>query len=261
MKKNLKKNKFKPWGKDYLYEVGIKKIYISFKSKNKKQLELLSEKYSDFPEDINNFYSKHNGITYTLQGRSRNIDEAKICSLNEMFDKFKEEATPFPDNLNLSKYNDDFDLQDYYLKKENPFFGKLYSPEDFEGFNTLEEVKKANILRRVKKIAPIFGYDDDIVIDLKSKNKNGYQMYLLSGRSGTGEGIYPMSIDFVEFIHYFLLFGFVGHWYIAFIPKASFSKKYLKINKHIKELEKHFSESPIHRERLNNIILKFNKFK
>lgn len=261
MKEFLSQNGFKPWGNSYLYEMGTKKIFIGFKQKNKSHFELLIKKYPNIPIDLINLYSLFNGVSYTLQGRARNIDEAEICSLNNMFDKFKEEALLFPEDMNTSEYNNNFELQGLYLKKEDPFYRKLYTPEEFCELNNLEELKKANIIRRVKKIAPIYGYDDDIVIDLESSNKNKYQLYLLSGRSGTAQGLHPLDIDFKEFIHYFLLFGFIGHWYIAFIPKSSYTKKYLRVNNYIKELEKHFLESRIHKEKLNTIVSNFNAFK
>lgn len=261
MKEFLKQNGFKPWGGDYLFEMGTKRIFARFKPKNKSQLELLETKYKAISPEILDFYSKYNGTSYTLQGRTRNIEDAKICSLNEMFDKFKEEANPFPDTLDLSEYNQSFDLQASYLKKEHPFIGKLYSKEEFEEFDTFEAVHNANVIRRVKKIATIYGYDDDIVIDLQSQNEKGYQIYLLAGRSGTGQGLYPLDISFTEFIQYFLLFGFIGHWYIAFIPKSCFTKKQIRVNSHIKELEKHFLESSIHQEKLKNIVSNFNAFK
>ncbi|MGH1336356.1 MAG: hypothetical protein ACRBFS_09535 [Aureispira sp.] len=260
MKQLLQQLGFEKWGKSYRYDVGTRKIFLDFKAKNKKQVELLHHKYPTIAKEVLAFYSQYNGLAFTLQGRSNNLEEAKICSLNELFDKFKEEAIPFPDNLDIVAYNNDFDLQESYLKKEDPFFRKLYAPEEFEEFDTLKEVQEANIIRRAKKLAPIFGYDDDIVIDFQATNENTYQIYLLSGRSGTGQGLYPMDIDFQEFLNYFLLFGFVGHWYTAFIPLSSFTKKELRVKSMIKELEKYFRASPIHQEPLNTLISKLNKF-
>ena len=189
MKEFLKQNGFKPWCGDYLFEMGTKRIFARFKPRNKSQLELLEKKYKDVSPELLDFYSKYNGASYTLQGRSRNIDEAKICSLNEMFDKFKEEAIPFPEMLNISEYNQSFDLQSFYLKKEHPFIGKLYSKEKFEEFDTCEDLNNANVIRRVKKIA---------------------------------------------------------------------TKKQIRVNILIKELEKHFMESSVHQEKLKNIVSNFN---
>ncbi|MBN2693539.1 hypothetical protein JXR93_02655 [bacterium] len=261
MKEFLKQNQYKQWKTTYTYEFNTKKIVVDFKPKNKIQIECFTQKYSNISLDIVDFYLKCNGVTFLLQGKTYKIDEAKICSLNEMFDGFKDEATPFPLDLDIAKYNNDFDLQISYFKKEDPFLGKLYTIENCSEFNRLEDIKNGNLLKRIKRVATIFGYDDDIVIDFESENKNGYQIYLLSGRGGSINGLLPLDVDFKEFINYFMLFGFIGHWYLAFIPKLNYTKKQLRINSLINELEKHFKNSLIHQERLKNIIMRFQEFK
>jgi hypothetical protein len=261
MKNYLIENGFLQAGAEFSYEIGSNRIVVSFKPTNTKQLALLQEKYPKVPTEVLELFSKSNGIAYALRNRSKAIDEGKISSLNEMFDNFKDDPIPFPADLDIVAYNDDFDLQAQYMKRSDPHYGKLYTNDNFDNFENLDEVARANIVRRSKKLAPIFGYDDDIVIDIQSAHPNGYQIYLLAGRSGTGNGLQVIDLDLNEFLHHFLLFGFFGHWYTAFLPQKDFTKKELRTASKIKELEKYFRASPIHQEKLDAIIAKFEGFK